>query len=96
MEHEAHNISSHRNTFKIIFYLDIECPLSLGTARTKFRKNHMIIQHRPLQDVDVLAVLVLGRPGNFRKLTSSNVLVPVLVLAVPSCGTLNVNAVAPS
>ena len=31
---------------------------------------------RPPQDVDVLAVRVLGRPGNFRKLTSSDVLVP--------------------
>ena len=39
---------------------------------------------RPLQDVDVLAVLVLGRPKHFRKLTFSDVLVPlqVLVLAV--------------
>ena len=44
--------------------------------------NHVLV--RPPQDVDVLAVLVLGRPGNFRKLTSSDVLVPVpvLVLAV--------------
>ena len=69
MENEAHNMSAHRNTFKIIFYSDIECPLSLGTTRTKFGKNHMTLQHRPPQDVDVL---VLGSPGNFRKLTSSD------------------------
>ena len=37
-----------------------------------------------------------GRPGNFRKLTSSDVLVPVLVLAVPvpSCGPLVPNLIS--
>ena len=34
-------------------------------------------QSRPPQDVDVLAVLVLGRPNFFFNLTSSDVLVPV-------------------
>ena len=39
----------------------------------------ILFVRRPSPDVDVLAVLVLGRPGNFRKLTSSDVLVPVVV-----------------
>ena len=41
-----------------------------------------VVRIRPPQDVDVLAVLVLGRPGNFRKLTSSDVLVSVSVLVL--------------
>lgn len=28
MENEAHNMSANRNTFKIIFYSDVECPLT--------------------------------------------------------------------
>ena len=51
------------------------------------RKNFIkkcIVSSMPPQDVEVLAVLVLGRPGNFQKLTSSDVLVPVpdLILEV--------------
>ena len=38
MEHEAHNISSHRNTFKI-FYSDVVCP----RTRTKITKSHMTV-----------------------------------------------------
>ena len=43
--------------------------------------SQFTISGRPPQDVDVLAVLVLGRPNFFRKSTSSDVpvLVPVLV-----------------
>ena len=43
---------------------------------------HIGPQSRPPQGVDVLAVLVLGRPENFRPFTSSDVLVPVLAVLV--------------
>ena len=58
------------------------------------RKNFIkkcIVSSMPPQDVEVLAVLVLGRLGNFQELTSLDVLVPVpdlilKVLVLGRCG----------
>ena len=50
----------------------------IGFGVVDLLRNHL--QIRPPQDVDVLAVL--ERPGNFLELTSSDVLIPLLVLAV--------------
>ena len=61
MENEAHNMSAHRNTFKIknfSFYSDVECPLTRDNS-DKIQKNHMTIQHH-FGDclTDLLAVII--------------------------------------
>ena len=56
-------------------HLRVNCVIMFHLILDLLTEYETLIDNMPPQDVDILAVLVLGRPGNFRKLTSSYVLV---------------------